>query len=183
MEQDRELAARFSAGEESAFRALYRLHSPSLYAFIRRLLGRHREHADDVLQDVWMRGVRDLPRFQWRSSLRTWLFGIAVNRCREVIRLTARGESDAPPAAEPRVRPAPSAERIDLERALASLSLRYREVLILHDIHQYTHEEIGELLGIEAGTSKSNLSRGRSAMRERLAGEPPASDTGIEVER
>jgi len=170
MEQDRELARRFTAGDETAFRALYRAHSPALYAFVRRLLGRHAAHADDVFQDVWLRAVRDLGRFQWRSTFRTWLFGIAVNRSREVVRLTARNETSDEPAAEPRVRPAPTAERIDLERALAALSLRYREVLILHDIYQFTHEEIGELLGIDAGTSKSNLSRGRGVMRERLDG-------------
>jgi RNA polymerase sigma-70 factor (ECF subfamily) len=167
MSTDRELAARFADGEEAAFRTLYRDHSPALFAFIRRILGRRSEQAEDVLQDVWMRAVRDLGRFAWQSAFRTWLFGIALNRCREVIRLTTRiqaedVELDTDFAAEPAFRPG---ERVDLERALAALSLRYREVLVLHDIHQYTHEEIGGLLGIDAGTSKSNLARGRRAMR------------------
>jgi RNA polymerase sigma-70 factor (ECF subfamily) len=56
-------------------------------------------------------------------------------------------------------------ESIDLERAIAALSPRYREVLILHDAEGFTHEEIAELLGIESGTSKSQLARGRRRLR------------------
>lgn len=63
--------------------------------------------------------------------------------------------------------------RIDLERAVAALPDRYREVLILHDVEGYTHLEIAELLGIEPGTSKSQLSRARGALRKRLADSAP----------
>jgi RNA polymerase sigma-70 factor (ECF subfamily) len=60
-------------------------------------------------------------------------------------------------------------DRIDLERVIAMLPDGYREVLILHDIEGYTHEEIGTLLGVESGTSKSQLARARRAVRVRLA--------------
>jgi len=164
------LVAAFIAGDEPAFRALYDSHSPSLYAFLIRLLGRWRSEADDALQDVWLRAARDLPRFRGASKFRTWLFGIAVNRCREIIRLVPNAAEeltdDVMVAA-----PQPIGERIDLERAVARLSLRYREVLVLHDIYEHTHAEIATLLGIDEGTSKSNLSRARAQLRA-IIGEP-----------
>ena len=59
-------------------------------------------------------------------------------------------------------------ERIDLERAVALLPAGYRTVLILHDVEGYTHEEIGEMLGVATGTSKSQLSFARRALRRML---------------
>jgi RNA polymerase sigma-70 factor (ECF subfamily) len=64
----------------------------------------------------------------------------------------------------------PAEERIDLERAVARLPLRYREVLVLHDVYQHTHAEIGAMLGIDDGTSKSNLSRARALLRKSIGG-------------
>jgi RNA polymerase sigma factor (sigma-70 family) len=166
---ERELVTAFLGGEEAAFRALYDHHAPSLYAFLLRLLGRWRSEANDALQDVWLRAARDLPRFRWQSSFRTWLFGIAVNRSREILRLTPNFEEelgDIDVAAPP----APADERIDLERAVARLPLRYREVLVLHDIYEHTHAEIAAMLGIDEGTSKSNLSRARALLRGFIGG-------------
>jgi RNA polymerase sigma-70 factor, ECF subfamily len=166
---ERRLVTEFLGGEEAAFRALYDEHAPSLYAFLLRLLGRWRSEANDALQDVWLRAARDLGRFRWQSSFRTWLFGIAVNRCREILRLTPNfeeelGEIDvAAPAVS-------TDERIDLERAVARLPLRYREVVVLHDIYQHTHVEIAAMLGIEEGTSKSNLSRAHAQLRRFIGG-------------
>jgi len=62
-----------------------------------------------------------------------------------------------------------SEERVDLERAIERLPAGYREVFVLHDVEGYTHEEIGGLLGIESGTSKSQLSRARQRLRAALA--------------
>ena len=58
---------------------------------------------------------------------------------------------------------------MDLERAIERLPAGYREVFVLHDVEGYTHEEIGGLLGIESGTSKSQLSRARQRLRAALA--------------
>jgi RNA polymerase sigma-70 factor (ECF subfamily) len=162
------LVAAFLDGEERAFRSLYDAHAPSLYAFINRLLGRWRSESNDALQDVWLRAARDLPRFRWQSTFRTWLFGIAVNRCREIMRLVPNADEELRDIA---VAEEPIVERIDLERAIARLPLRYREVVVLHDIYEHTHAEIGALLGIDEGTSKSNLSRARAHLRKWI-GEP-----------
>ena len=83
-----------------------------------------------LLQDVRLRAARDLGRFRWQSSLHTWLFGIAINRCREILRLTPNLDEEIGEA-DPRANPAPVGDRIDLERAIAQLPLRYREVVVL----------------------------------------------------
>jgi RNA polymerase sigma-70 factor, ECF subfamily len=168
---ERQLVADFLAGEERAFVALYALHAPKLYAFLRHLLGRWQSEADDALQDVWLRAARDLGRFRGLSTFRTWLFGIAVNRSREILRMTpnfAEELTDIDAAIEF----APPETTIDLQRAIARLPMRYREVVVLHDLYEYTHAEIAEMLGIEEGTSKSNLSRAHARLRQFIGGKP-----------
>jgi RNA polymerase sigma-70 factor (ECF subfamily) len=162
---DRQLVADFLRGEEKAFLALYALHAPRVYAFLRHLLGRWESEADDALQDVWLRAARDLGRFRGLSTFRTWLFGIALNRSREILRATPNYHEELQDidVAAPATRPD---ERIDLQRAIARLPVRYREVFVLHDLYEHTHAEIGAMLGIDEGTSKSNLSRARARLRE-----------------
>jgi RNA polymerase sigma factor (sigma-70 family) len=59
----------------------------------------------------------------------------------------------------------PAGDTIDVERAIASMPAAAREVFVLHEIYGYTHEEIGEIAGIDAGTSKSQLHHARRAFR------------------
>lgn len=168
-DHDRELVERFlSTGEESAFRRLYRRHAPALFRFATRLAG-GREDGEDLLQETWIRAAAALPRFRWDSALRTWLCGIAVHRWREVARGRARRSAPIPSFPETASAPGPPAEAaLDLERAIESLPTGYREVLVLHDLHGYTHEEIAGMLGVETGTSKSQLFRARRALQERF---------------
>lgn len=79
------------------------------------------------------------------------------------------------PQGEIAVRPAPVAERLDVERALTCLPEGYREVLILHDVEGFTHPEISERLDIAVGTSKSQLFHARRALRRLL---DPAEEAG-----
>jgi RNA polymerase sigma-70 factor (ECF subfamily) len=177
-EHDRSLAERFARNaDERAFRELYRRHTPALFALAVRLAGGRRDQAADIVQEAWLRAARALPSFRWESALRTWLSRCVINCWHESTRRAAREPRDAAdgPFAGPGQDPA---ERIDLERAIAALSDGFREVLVLHDIHGYTHDEIGALLGIEPGTSKSQLSRARSRLRELLAPRNRAAGTG-----
>ena len=168
---ERKLVADFLGGDEKAFVALYRLHAPSLYAFLRHLLGRWESEANDALQDVWLRAARDLPRFRGLSSFRTWLSGIAVNRSREILRVVPNSLEELADN-DVSVETASPETRIDLQRAIARLTLRYREVFVLHDLYEHTHAEIAAMLGIDEGTSKSNLSRARARLRQ-FIGEKP----------
>jgi RNA polymerase sigma-70 factor (ECF subfamily) len=163
---DRELAERvMRSRDEAAFRDLYQRHTPMLYAVASRLSSTEAD-AMDAVHDAWLRAVDALPAFQWRSSLRTWLCGIVLNRVREMSRIDSRTvDLTEDQLSDDLVELPRGTESIDLERAIAALSPRYREVLILHDAEGFTHEEIAELLGIESGTSKSQLARGRRRLR------------------
>ena len=166
---DRELAELvIHQGDEDAFRILYRRHSPAVYQFVLRLVGGNAAEAEDIVQETWMRAARGLEGFRWKSALRSWLSGIALNRVRELARKkkrslhTVEGEWEVPVAATD------SGLSIDLERALEILPPGFRTVLVLHDVEGFTHQEIGERLGITDGTSKSQLHGARRAMRRLL---------------
>ncbi|MFH1277767.1 MAG: RNA polymerase sigma factor [Candidatus Eisenbacteria bacterium] len=171
---DRKLAEVFlRRRDEAAFLELYRRHAPGLRRLATRLVGTRNGDAEDVVQAVWIRAIEGLDGFRWESSLKTWLTGIALNCSREVLRKRKRGEG---PEWNDEIhgRPGPSRihhaiDRIDLENAVGGLPDGYREVLVLHDVEGYTHEEIGRFLGIESGTSKSQLFRARRAVRAKLA--------------
>jgi RNA polymerase sigma-70 factor, ECF subfamily len=166
---DRELADRVvSSGDEAAFRALYRRHTPTAYRFVLRLTGGDAVEAEDLVQETWLRAARGLARFRWTSAFRTWQMGIALNQFRELARRNGRritaveGEWEVlGDAAEPGC-------RIDLERALELLPPGFRTILVLHDVEGFTHREIGERLGISDGTCKSQLHEARKAMRRLL---------------
>lgn len=162
-------------GSERAFRDLYRAHSSYLYCMAIRLVGGSREEAEEALQETWIRAAERLGAFQWRSSLRTWLGGITLNCCRELRRRRppdSRLDEARPPAAD-----APAADTIDLERSIAALPPSQREVLVLFHMEGCTHEEIGDLLDIPPGTSKSRLFEARRQLRQWL---DPTSDTAGE---
>lgn len=149
--------------DEAAFRALYRLHTPRLYRLAWRLVG---AGAEEAVQEAWLRAARGVGRFRGEARFGTWVGGILVNVCRELQRETrAPGASLAE---DPSVSGRPPDERVDLERAIAALPPGQRAVLLLHDVEGHTHEEIGRLLGVEEGTSKSQLFRARRAVRDRL---------------
>ena len=175
---DRDLAAAVCrSGDEAAFRALYRRHTPALYRLALRLGGGDEAWAEELAQRAWIRAVEGLGTFGWRSALSTWLGGIAVNCARELWREahgrdTAGGLDEWNDLTVTRGASSGTEDRIDLERAIERLPHGCRQVFVLHDVEGYTHEEIGGLLGIEAGTSKSQLSRARRRLRAAL--DPPA---------
>jgi RNA polymerase sigma-70 factor, ECF subfamily len=151
-------------GSERAFLALYDRHAPAMYALAYRMLGGREADAADALQDAWTRVLPRLRQFRGESSLRTWLCGFVVNCCRERFRGRLFEDlAENQPVAAPRLD-----DGLDLERSLAALAPGSRSILILHDIEGYTHREIAAALGIDEGTSKSQLSRGRAALRRRL---------------
>ena len=136
-----------------------------MYAVALRMLAHNAADAEDVVQEAWLRAVGGLHRFRGESALGTWLVGIAVRCALEACR---RRRSDVESIATAAQRPS-RVDALDLERTIAALAEGYRHVLVLHDIHGYTHAEIGALLGIDEGTSKSQLSRARHIVRQALA--------------
>ncbi len=157
--------------DETLFRLLYLRHTDALWRLAMRLTGGNRVASEDVMQDAWLRAVERLPQFRWESSLRTWLLGFVVMRTREHWRSQLAESQKFEPLEAAMFQTAPPSffpEKVDLEEAFAALPPGFRAVLTLHDVEGYRHEEIAEMLGIAVGTSKSQLSRARSAVRELL---------------
>ena len=159
--------------DERAFATLYDRHTPALYRLALRLTGGSDVEAEEITHDAWVRAVERLATFEWRAALRTWLCAFVVRRARERDRAEARNiqpvDDLALGADDMALRG--TYDRLDLERAIAGLADGFRQVFVLHDVQGYTHEEIADLLGIEPGTSKSQLFRARRALRQAL--EPP----------
>jgi RNA polymerase sigma-70 factor, ECF subfamily len=154
--------------DEAAFRRLYARHAPALYLLALRLTGGAHSDAQDAVQEAWMRAATRLGGFRWASSLRTWLCGITVNCCREIVR--ERGAPDALEERDVEVAAPPAGVALDLEQLVRRLPAECRQVLVLHDLEGYTHAEVGLFLGIEVGTSKHQLFRARRRLRAWLSG-------------
>ena len=169
---DRELAAggRAVAGDEAAFRPLYRRHTPALYRLALRLGGGDEAWAEELVQRAWIRAVEGLAAFAWRATFRTWLSGIAVNCARELWRerRVARGRVDDGGSDHRlgRARRRRSAWTSSAPSPAAAGRPPGVRAARRRRIHPRGDRE---LLGIEAGTSKSQLSHARRRLRETLA--------------
>src|SRR5688500_3579984 len=180
---DVELAARCRQGDAEAFEELYRAHAGRLYSLIFRMAGSVQE-AEDLLQEVFLNAHRKLGSFRGDSSLGTWLYRLAVNQCLDFLRgrqakmarttgsLDEEG-ADEPIAAAPLVPTAVS--RIDLERAIAQLPAGCRAAFVLHDVEGFEHHEVAAMLGVSAGTSKSQVHKARMKLRKLLGGATAAT--------
>ena len=173
---DLALAERCRGGDSGAFEELYRAHAPRLFGLACRMVGR--TEAEDLLQDIFLTAHRKLGLYKGESSLGTWLFRLATNQCLDYLRsrgarfaqLTETFEDEPVSTVTGTMRSA--ADRLDLERALATLPAGCRAVFVLHDVEGLEHREIGELLGISDGTSKSQLHKARLRLRGALMSQP-----------
>ena len=161
---------RAQSGDPAAIRDLYRRYSPRVFAVVRRLAGED-ALAEDWAQEAWVRAFRALPAFRGEARFSTWLHRIAVNSALHGRRWRERRvthEVALPTSVETAGRSDPVALRMMLQRALDELPEGMRQIIVLHDVEGYTHEEIGDLLGIAPGTSKSQLFKARARLREML---------------
>jgi RNA polymerase sigma-70 factor (ECF subfamily) len=167
---DDALIERVVAGDPAAQRALYDAHVDRVYRLAYRFAG-DGDLARDFTQETFIRAFQRIGTFRRQSSLSTWLHSIgvsvALNGLRSVRRLRERETSAVEVAARPNTSEPDLKER--LARAIDALAPGYRAVFVMHDVEGYTHEEIGVVLGIEAGTSKAQLSRARAKLRGALA--------------
>src|SRR5687768_16186076 len=176
---DLELIRQAQAGDGEAVRALYDRHSARVYSVVRRLAGED-SLAEDWSQEAWVRVFRALPSFRGESRFTTWLHRIAVNSAlhgRRWRERRVRHEEPLPPTLSLPESGDRTVLRLRLEHALESLPDRMRQVLVLHDVEGYTHEEIAEFMGVTPGTSKSQLFKARARMRDILR---PARETNGE---
>jgi RNA polymerase sigma-70 factor, ECF subfamily len=171
---DQTLAERIKTGDTAAFEELYHQHAPRLYNLAYRMAGSAND-ADDLLQDIFLLAYRKLGSFRGESSLGTWLYRLAMNHCLDVLRSrqSRMGQQtdslDDDGAAEPAAAPALGAvSRIDLDRAIGMLPNACRAAFLLHDVEGFGHQEVGAILGISEGTSKSQVHKARLRIRAYL---------------
>jgi RNA polymerase sigma-70 factor (ECF subfamily) len=170
---DADLVERCRAGDVDAFAILYREQSPRIFALARRM-GGSAEEAEDLLQEIFLQAYRKLDSFKGDASVGTWLYRLALNHCLDFVRgrrakmdkVTDTLDSDA--AAEPLARRDTPIARLDLERAIARLPEGCRDAFVLHDVEGFDHKEVGRLLGIAEGTSKSQVFKARMKLRAML---------------
>lgn len=160
-------AALAAAGDSRAFERLYLRHVARIHSLVRRMVGGG-EDADEIVQDVFVRAWERLSTFRGEAAFGTWLYRLAVNVVLNRFKGDSRGRRLFDDAAELELVGAPARQpeaAMDLEQAVAKLPRGARQVFVLHDVDGFRHEEIGEMLGVTAGTSKAQLHRARMLLR------------------
>lgn len=170
------------SGDERAFVHLVRRTQDRVFNVCVRLLG-CREEAREVAQEVYVTLYRKIGQFRGDAKLSTWIYRVASNHAKNRIKyLSRRGDRrsdsfddlEVPPsegrlsAAIPRPDQVLEGARLQalIERALASLDPDQREVVVLRDIEGLTYEDIAEVTGLNIGTVKSRLHRGRVRLKD-----------------
>jgi RNA polymerase sigma-70 factor, ECF subfamily len=187
--QESAIVAELRAGSEEAYAWLIAEFNQPIYSLVYRILTDPADAADTT-QEVFLKVFRGISRFHGESSLKTWIYRIALheasNRRRWWFRhksretpiepsataigsngagleefLVDQGESPFEMAAHEEVR-----ERV--ERELAQVAEPYRTTVVLRDLEEMSYEEIAEITQVSLGTVKSRLTRGRVALKQRL---------------
>ena len=180
--------AELQAGSEEAFTYLLGVYQNPVFNLVSRILENPADAAD-VLQDVFIKVFKGIRQFHGDSSLKTWIYRIAVHEAsnhrrgwmrrhwHEPLSIDDSGADVVLSAAEVRAsgetpyRLLEQAERQEvLRRALASLAQPYRTVVVLREIEGLAYEEIAQVTGMAEGTVKSRLMRGRELLRRKLTG-------------
>jgi RNA polymerase sigma-70 factor (ECF subfamily) len=177
------LIERCTAGDDAAYAELVEEHQRMVVQLAVNLLG-DRDEALDLSQEVFLRVFRTIARFRGQSSLRTWIYRIAVNQARNRHRFWRRRHRadqvslDAHVAAHGELLSAGNTgpDRLlaqkelasRLERALDHLPFDQRTAIVLREVDGLSYEEIAFSLGVAVGTVKSRLTRARQALRLEL---------------
>ncbi len=180
MDRDSELAliARLREGDGAAFDAVFEAFHGRLFNFLARL-SRRRDLAEDLLEETWLRLVAHAGRLEPDTRLAAWLFTVARNLYVSYCRSRSLDESSATdligiwPLAAPSPSPfelaAVSELERRLERALARLPARHREVLLLVAVEGFTPAEAAVVCGVSGEALRQRLSRARGALARELA--------------
>jgi len=201
--QEAAIVAELKAGSEEAYAWLIgEFHQP-IYSLVYRMMTDPADAADTT-QEVFLKVFRGMKHFHGGSSLKTWIYRIAVheasNRCRWWFRHKSKETSIEPGEAftesgvasaikdslvdgadSPFDRVAHEEVRARVEDELRKVSEPYRTTLILRDLEEMSYEEIAEVTQVSLGTVKSRLTRGRQALRQRLTAY--VQEAGLELGR
>jgi RNA polymerase sigma-70 factor (ECF subfamily) len=188
---DEELVTAYLRGDHEAFDEIVHRYEDRLYRLSFRMLGNHHD-AMDAVQEILLKLLAALPKFQGRSRFGTWLYRLAANTCLDIRRKRGRTAADSLEAAlefSPSVSLATADEwstdnpdlymeqqyREELVRAaMARLPESQRQLLQLRDLEDLSNSQVAEILGIEVGALKARLHRARQALKRVL-------DAGVKV--
>jgi len=182
---DERAVSRFLAGDVLGFEQIVRHYSGMVFSLAARLVGP--ADAEDVVQETFLRAWHGLERFRGESSLKTWLYAIALNRARArhgaVARLRALftpgkvREDDlfaslddvADGTLSPEENAVLAERRRRLRAAMRDLPDEFRTAVVLRDLEGLSYEEVAAVLGVPVGTVRSRLARGRALLKEKLS--------------
>ncbi len=174
------------AGDKAEFARFVETHSPAIYRLALRMLNNPQD-AEDILQETFIKAYQNLPRFDGRSKLSTWLYRIATNEALMLIRRrkpealsvdapVSNGEGLAQEALEivdwshmPEESLLSDEVRRYLRQAIDRLPPTLKAVFLLREIEGLSTRETAEVLGLSEAAVKTRLSRARLALRERLS--------------
>jgi len=176
-----DLIRRARQRDSAAFETLVEIYSPRLYGYFYRLTGR-REDAEDLLQEVFVRVVRMIGRYEHENRFDAWLFRIATNLVRDRVRRRRRAagvESSGGQQDEPGVLEEVPDEEVDqpddvmqtaeqvdhMQRVLRQLPAAEREVILLRHFSQMSFKEVAEAMGTPLGTALARAHRGLAKLR------------------
>ncbi|MEK7855691.1 MAG: sigma-70 family RNA polymerase sigma factor [Acidobacteriota bacterium] len=178
---------KLKAGEGEAFDTLIGTYSADVYAMLYRLT-ENAEEAADLTQETFLSALGAIKGFRGDSGLKTWLFRIAINHSHNRFRWWKRRQRDATVSLDAEVgnselkvhetisdkgkSPEESAISNERERALVNalneMPEIFREVIVLCDLEGLSYDEISVTLGVNIGTVKSRIARGREDLRRKL---------------
>jgi RNA polymerase sigma-70 factor, ECF subfamily len=182
---DMALVRALREGSEQAYETLLLRFQQPVYNLALRLLNDPSD-ASDVVQEVFLKVFRNVMHFRGQSSLKTWIFRIAINEARNQRRWFFRHrrkevgleeeQEDARGCAGILADAGPSPfdyvldqeQQVLVEQALARINPTFKPAVVLRDITDLSYEEIAEILQVSLGTVKSRIMRGREALRQEL---------------
>lgn len=173
MEPIEALVRRAQDGDVRAFESVYRRTSDRVYAICLRMSG-DGDRATELVQDVFVRVWEKLPGFRGDAQFTTWLHRLTVNLVFQDRRTRGRREareirSDDLERYGRVARRSMPGTRVDLERAIAALPEKARQVLVLRDVEGYKYDEIASITGVSVGTVKAQIHRARKLVQETLS--------------
>lgn len=184
-ETDHELVAKSLQGNEKAFRTILERYHATAYSVVRGIMG-DRHEVEDVVQQVYVKIYRGLPRFRGDSKLSTWIYQIARN---EALNAVSRKQPVFTPVEDLNVA-APETASPDrlygereakdrLEDAMAGLDNNFKMALELRYMGEHSYEEIAEIMAIPIGTVKTYIYRGKAELKRVVSrGQLPSIKNG-----
>ena len=169
------LISRARGGDREAFGALVEQYRDNVYRLAYRMCGNAYD-ADEAAQEAFVAAWRALPNFRGDAKFSTWLYRLTTNAAIDVMRREKRhqtvGDGEMMDLADDADSPQETVERTEqqeaVQKALATLSEEYREVLLLRYMEELDYAEIAEVLQLPSGTVKSRINRAKAALKAAL---------------